>query len=200
MNSRRYIKILLALVLLLPIFYYLFADSWVSYGPGKLAPDPPVQKDLKSVGRLSHRGYSINLLADFHGKVRVLSREDYGFGRESELSPMDLVLGWGSMSDESITDRIKIRQFHRLYGWSVRRFPIPRREIETSSANVHLIPADAGVSQQMKRVKRGHLIELRGHLVEVVSPDGWRWKSSLTREDTGAHSCEVIWIERLEIL
>ena len=29
--------------------------------------------------------------------------------------------------------------------------------------------------------------------------DGWRWVSSLTREDTCAGACELIWVERLEV-
>ena len=32
-------------------------------------------------------------------------------------------------------------------------------------------------------------------LVEATSEDGWRWRSSLTREDTGARSCELVFVE-----
>lgn len=28
---------------------------------------------------------------------------------------------------------------------------------------------------------------------------GWRWRSSLSREDTGDGSCELVWVERLEL-
>jgi hypothetical protein len=30
--------------------------------------------------------------------------------------------------------------------------------------------------------------------VQVNTPDGWRWRSSLTREDTGGGACEVVYV------
>ena len=48
-------------------------------------------------------------------------------------------------------------------------------------------------------VRRGDIVELSGNLVRVDANDGWHWISSLSRTDTGNHSCELIWIEELEI-
>jgi hypothetical protein len=36
--------------------------------------------------------------------------------------------------------------------------------------------------------------------VEVSKADGWHWRSSTTREDSGMHACEVVWLEELEII
>jgi hypothetical protein len=41
---------------------------------------------------------------------------------------------------------------------------------------------------------------LMGHLVHIDTERGWRWTSSMTREDTGAHACEVILLEDIEII
>jgi hypothetical protein len=30
--------------------------------------------------------------------------------------------------------------------------------------------------------------------------DGWRWRSSLTRNDTGAGACEVIFVRDFQVL
>jgi hypothetical protein len=70
--------------------------------------------------------------------------------------------------------------------------PIPRREVETSSANMHLIPANDQVRQALDAISTGENIRLRGFLVEARAEDGWRWRSSLTREDTGNGACEII--------
>ena len=35
------------------------------------------------------------------------------------------------------------------------------------------------------------------HSHRMRAPDGWRWRSSLTREDTGAGACELVWVERI---
>lgn len=39
------------------------------------------------------------------------------------------------------------------------------------------------------------VLQLAGKLVRVDAPDGWHWQSSLTREDTGHGSCELVYVE-----
>ncbi len=29
---------------------------------------------------------------------------------------------------------------------------------------------------------------------------GWRWKSSLTRKDTGNGACELVWVKQMKVL
>ena len=85
--------------------------------------------------------------------------------------------------------------------WKVKQPPpIPLKEIETHSANMHLIPATTEVESLMKKARKGHVIALQGSLIEVEDSDGWRWRSSLSRGDTGARSCELIWVEDFKIL
>lgn len=142
----------------------------------------------------------ITKVANFKIKAKVLAREDYYFDRGADLAPVDLALGWGRMSDESILEQINITQSGRFYRWRVESFPIPRREIETHSANMHLIPADKYVQYLIDDIREGEIIELTGSLVNVQSKDGWYWNSSLTRNDTGNGACELIWVESLSVL
>ncbi|MCW9000949.1 MAG: hypothetical protein OQK04_19715, partial [Kangiellaceae bacterium] len=119
---------------------------------------------------------------------------------EADLSPVDLALGWRNMSDESVLEKIDISQSGRFYRWYVDSFPIPRREIEVHSANMHLIPSNELVADTISKVRKGDIVEISGSLVSVVSnKDGWRWKSSLTRNDTGSGACELIWVEDIYI-
>ncbi|WP_211233692.1 hypothetical protein [Zooshikella ganghwensis] len=104
------------------------------------------------------------------------------------------------MSDESVINNITFSQSNRWYYWRTDAFPIPRREIETSSANMHMIPANEFVEDALKSVKKGDIIQLVGSLVNVDANDGWRWRSSMTRTDTGGGSCELIWVENLSIV
>ena len=39
------------------------------------------------------KDYTIQALETYEGEFRVLSRENYNFGREAELSPVDFALG-----------------------------------------------------------------------------------------------------------
>jgi hypothetical protein len=104
------------------------------------------------------------------------------------------------MSDESVLQQIDISQGGRWYRWRASKLPVGRREIEHNSANMHLIPQDAHVADVLDDVRTGHVIELRGYLVEARAADGWRWRSSLTRTDTGARSCELVFVEQLAIV
>jgi hypothetical protein len=178
------------------------AYSWwtqreVHHGPGVVAPDVPQQTDADGAAPFEQQGYILTPLARFDIKAKVLSRENYRLGREAELSTTDFMLGWGRMSDETVLADIEISQANRFAFWRVREFPIPQREIETSAGNMHLIAADAGIARQIADVRRGQVVRMRGYLVRVDAADGWRWASSLSRDDRGAGACELFWVEQL---
>jgi hypothetical protein len=42
------------------------------------------------------------------------------------------------------------------------------------------------------------LVTVSGYLVDVRGANGFTWKTSLSRSDTGDGSCEIVWVERLE--
>ena len=172
----------------------------VSQPPGVTAGGLPTQVSVSDEREFERNGYRIRALARFEVSARVLGAEHYRFDREAQLAPVDLALGWGRMSDTTVLQRISISQRGRFYYWSTADFPIPRREIETSSANMHMIPADDRVEAALKLVRPGQIVTVRGYLVEARAPDGWRWRSSMTREDTGAGACELIWVESVSMI
>ena len=193
---KKIVYILLAMGIL---WFFFLRNNHVTLGPGVLAPNPPKQIKIMSPKSFSYKNYIITPLAEFHIKAKVLSRENYRWGRGSDISPVDLALGWGEMSDESFLDSIDISQSNRWYRWRTDTFPISRREIETHSANMHLIPANKSVKSLINRARRGDIVEFSGNLIKVAAKDGWHWISSLSRTDTGSHSCELIWVEKFEI-
>ncbi len=173
--------------------------SAVDPGPGVLAAEAPAQVDLHHGARLQKGDTTLATRAHFDVTARVLSRKDYSWGEGSDLVPIDLALGWGRMSDSAVLAHIDITQSGRFYHWHVKEFPIPRREIETSSANMHMIPADSGVKRQLEKVRTGQVIRLEGFLVNASRPGGWHWNTSMTRNDTGAGACELIYVESVDI-
>jgi hypothetical protein len=190
-------------LLLLPVALGLW-NYWqgrpVTHPPGILVHAAPVEEALATAPPdLAKPGYQITPLESFSLEARVLGRERYRFDRAADLSPVDLALGWGPMSDQAVLERIDISQSGRFYFWHVDQFPIPRHEIETNSANMHMIPATREVERQLLNLRPGQLVTLNGYLVEVHAADGWRWRSSLTREDTGAGACELVWVEKLDV-
>ena len=175
-------------------------DRPISRAHGVLVAEAPLQEEVGlSRPRLEKKGYEIEPLARFGLEARVLRAERYRLDRGAELAPVDLALGWGSMSDTAVLEKIQITQGTRFYYWQADALPIPRRDIETQSANMHMVPADAAVARRLESVRAGHIVKLSGYLIEARAPDGWRWRSSLTREDTGNGACELIWVERVEL-
>lgn len=173
----------------------------VELGPGVKAPAPPSQKALEGREPFTFKGYKIIPLAEFEAMAKILAKEAYYTGEESELSPSDLVLGWQNMSDESVIQAIDIRQSGRWYYWSTEQFPIPRREIETQSANMHMIPSNEFIAVELANAKQGQIVQLKGYLVRVESQQSdWHWQSSLTREDTGDGACELVYLTAFEIV
>ena len=70
-------------------------------------------------------------------------------------------------------------------------------EINLHSANMHLIPADGRIERQLKSIHSADLVNLSGYLVEVKGPTGFKWRSSLTRTDTGSGACELVWVDEV---
>lgn len=198
MNFR---NLLLALAALLALSVWHRAHRPIAHAPGEIAPDVPLQQALDAPATPWHDGdYSIKPLARFSITARVLSRADYRFDREAGLAPIDLALGWGRMSDSTVLDKIDISQSGRFYYWRVNKFPIPEREIIESSANMHLIPGNASIEREIKRTRDGDVVEFDGYLVEVDGANGFKWASSLTRSDSGAGACELVWVEHFDIV
>jgi hypothetical protein len=178
--------------------YQHFAHREIVHGAGEIASLTPQQTDTDS-DAFAFKGYTIKPLEAFEIEARVLARENYRFDRGAELAPIDLALGWGPMSDEAILSKIDITQSNRFYYWHVDAFPIPRREIETHSANMHMSPADDEIAHQLKSLSVGQKVKISGYLVQANAPDGFNWKSSLTREDTGAGACELVFVKHVDL-
>ena len=193
-------KILFLLIIVGGWKFYNY-ESQVSLGPGVMVSEKPQQKNIISPISHSVDAYTINEVATFNIKAKVLSKENYYFDRESSLSPTDLALGWGNMSDESVLEKIVITQSRRFYYWRLKSFPIPRHEIESHSANIHIIPSSDSVKNIIGNIRKGDIIEMSGSLVNVVSNDNdWTWKSSQTRTDTGKGACELLWVKNISII
>ncbi|PYE49009.1 hypothetical protein [Deinococcus yavapaiensis] len=73
--------------------------------------------------------------------------------------------------------------------------PLTPDELTACAANMHLIPARDTVARQLGRLKPGHLVHLTGLLVNLARFDGWTWRSSLTRTDSGSGACELVYMQ-----
>lgn len=183
---------LMAIAIFLGLRWY--GQRPIVHGPGVIAPRLPRQINLRQKLPFRHNGYVITPLAMFDIEARVLSVTKYRFDKQAKLSPYDVALGWGPMSDERVLDALTITQSNRFYYWWGRQLPIAGQIIAVNSANMHLIPGTRDIARQLRRLRKGHLASIKGFLVRADAGN-WHWISSLTRQDTGAGACELIWVQ-----
>ncbi len=169
----------------------------VNHPPGVLTAEAPRQENLAEGKAWEAKGHHFKALAGFHIRARVLSTERYRFDRAAEICPVDFAFGWGPMSDSAVLEKLNLSQSDRWFHWSAGTLPLPVDEITSHAANMHMIPASSTVEQQLLRVREGQVATLDGFLVHVDGRDGWKWQSSMTRDDTGDGACEVVWVERV---
>ena len=177
---------------------YVWSGREISRPAGVLVAEEPVQREVSTTRTAEKAGHRIAFLASFDVRARVLATERYWFDRGAALAPVDLALGWGAMSNSEVLRQLTIFQGGRFYNWWAKTLPIARDLIETQSANMHMIPANGDVERRLKGLRAGNLVRIRGFLVEVTDRNGFRWKSSLTRNDTGGGACELVWVESLD--
>ncbi|WP_297557202.1 hypothetical protein [Meiothermus sp.] len=139
-------------------------------------------------------------VASFELEARVLAKRLYRYDAAAAISPVDLALGWGRMSDTDVLRKLKIWQADRFYFYAwFREPPIPLGEIVASSTNMHLIPGNPNIELRLKRLKPGHLVWIKGYLVHVTGPRGFSWRTSTVRTDTGNGACEIVWVADLRV-
>ncbi len=146
---------------------------------------------------------SISVLKPFKGDFRILGSKMYSDDAQAKFSPIDYAVSWGLFAEPEIARHITVNQYDRYLNWKIDRLPVPAEQAMQMVSNMHIIPANPEIAKQIKHVKRGDLVRLKGELVEIKDKD-MVWTSSLTPTDTGDGACEVFrvssiqWIERVK--
>jgi len=193
--SRDTFKLLLAILAIVIGLGSMLSGRPVERAPGMLVPQDPRQRDLDATVLLRHGDYELTTRAGFELEARVLSAERYRWGGGADLAPVDLALGWGPMSDTAFLEHFKVTQGARFYTLYPQDEDVDIALALRHSANMHLIPASSDVRRTLESARAGQLVSLRGQLVDAERSDGFRWHTSLTRDDTGAGACELFYVE-----
>jgi hypothetical protein len=67
-------------------------------------------------------------------------------------------------------------------------------------SNNHLISDDDFIRRQVRKVRIGDQIRVRGYLASYSNPDGGKRGTSTTRTDTGDGACETVFVESFKIV
>jgi hypothetical protein len=110
--------------------YWFSPRSEIARVPGVLAPDEPVQRELFTSSFHEQNGYRIAPLATFDIRARVILAARYRFGREADLSPVDLVLAGRRVrhqcleADQLFPERARLHLVDQSLAGSQRHDPI----------------------------------------------------------------------------
>lgn len=195
------LKHFLFVILIFGGIYYYWTTRPVSHGPGVVAPNTPVQEATYSIDKFDYKSFEITPKATIDLEARVLSIEGYYFDKYSELTPMDVVVGWGPMSDERNLNSLMVRQSDRSFYYEMANPPIKKELMWKHAANMHLIGSTQIIRDQIKSLRVGQVVHIEGYLVNATSEkESWTLKSSMKRDDIGKNSSELVWINSLTIL
>ncbi len=189
------------------------ADGVETIHPAVLAAPQQTALEDSSPIDFSRDGYRYRLTPRFGYRIAglIVSLRDYTFmsvRQSDEVFPMDLCLIWG--------DNVR-RGLHRdpSVAFSQHgRFCVYRsagaRVLDQALSNNHVLLADPALETTLWQLAPGDQIRLTGKLVDVEAtligsggtfdPRAFRLASSTSRSDTGGGACEVIYVERIEVL
>ncbi len=194
------VKNLLCIILLCSGMYYYWNNRPVEHGPGEVAPEVPVQESIYKGDKINFKGFELTPKATISFEARVLSLKNYFFDEYSELVPTDVVFGWGPMSDERNLNSLLVKQSDRAFYWEFTKPPIKRNKMWQHASNMHLIGSTMDIRDKISAMREGQIVKIDGYLVNAKSPDGWKFETSLSRDDIGEKSSELVWINSLTIL
>ncbi len=200
-SAARVEKVVVIAACLTALLVYIVMRWPVSRDPGVLVAEVPTQtlpRSPRLIERDESDGYQLTPLADYTIRARVLGTERYRFDRIADLVPLDLALGWMSMSDSRVLDRIHVFQTSRRFYYWMPGGVVSPEAAKISAANTHVIPADDAVRAELFELKSGDVVRLTGQLVEVTGPKGFTMRSSLRRDDSGDGACEILYVRGVE--
>lgn len=197
--SMRYSRLVFGAVALLAVWQFVSSRP-VHRDPGEVAAADPLQSQLETPQALTRGDFQLIPQAQFSAEVRVLSRERYRLGALADVSPLDIAVGWGPMSDSAVLANLDIWQSGRFYFWHYDEAPpVPTPVIVSHSANWHLVPANDVVWRKLRGLRVGDVVQLDGMLVNLENPEVGTMTTSLRRDDSGAGACEIIYVETARI-
>lgn len=144
--------------------------------------------------------YKIKPLAVYHIAGHVLGARSYEGepSPNSQHSPVDFGLAWGKAATPGIYNLLNCSQDHRFLNYAPNG--LDESDYKTFTANVHIVPETDELKEELMKVVIGDKVRLGGYLVKITSEDGWTWKSSTVRWDTGDGACEVLLVTDFELI
>jgi hypothetical protein len=192
------------------------ASAWldrprtVSVPAGRTDPGAFVVHRLDAASAIATAdGSTLTPVAQFEARGRALNVERFkphqslaNWVPGLRPSTHDIGLGFGPMTDSANVDRVRFSHEGASNGlralFARPRDAMTQQDFEQLApfiTNIHVIPATPAIYEQLRRVRIGELVTLRGKLVNVRDAQGRMASTSMT---AGDRDCEILWLEDLQ--
>lgn len=122
-----------------------------------------------------------------------------------KLSIRDVAIGWGILTQDNNYEKFKYYTIvNRASTWDMSGDVLTSLggvdEINKNMSLNHLIYSNQETRDQMSELKIGDYVRIKGYLVNVDFAIEGEWNTSITRDDKGNNSGEIIYVESIKWL
>ena len=147
--------------------------------------------------------FTLTPVAEYRLSGMVVSKETYSDDWNAKVSPIDLAIVWGNLTEPEYDRYMTYDQDSRWYSYNYKpNSPFDHSYVISHSSNNHIIPGNKNIEMAVRTVKKKDKIVLEGFLVNLKGIYEGRtvvWNTSLTRADTGDGSCELFYVTKVRI-
>lgn len=155
--------------------------------------------------------FKLTPLYEYEISGLIVREKDYSFftlDKEDSGFPIDICIIWGENVDsKNFKSRdIYFSQDSRFCYW---RYKEEGSFNNNEISNNHIISNNKEIEKKIKSFLPGDQVKLKGKLVDVKAkiigegdeydPKKFSMNTSISREDTGAGACEIIYVEDVEV-
>jgi len=141
---------------------------------------------------------------DLHGLVVSYAHHNgnYSLHRlwNDHINVADVCVVWSENANGSDLNRIKFWNGKFTCNFQTDDAGVWERFREDQISNNHLLTDDSRMRKQIKQLRIGDQVRIRGWLVNYSNDTGFSRGTSTTRIDTGNGACETIYLQDFEIL
>jgi hypothetical protein len=150
---------------------------------------------------VAYGDYNLAIKANYKIAARVLQMERYYIDWMSGVSPVDLFLGWGDMSNVDLVKNSLgyIYQWDHAASLNVKKGGSSKDGVSFAVGNVHIIPLNNNIKRYLlEKVKRYDLIYMEGNLVDVLDGNNKLIaKTALVRGEQAPGGCEIMLVRKI---
>lgn len=172
--------------------------------PQQMLLTPQEQDQLKIKIKVDNTEAIIKPQVTYKISARVIEKHRILGDRLTELVPYDLGLVWGDLMKDRNYKKLRTHQYQRwvTYRYSAKDKDLLNKiDVAKHLSNNHIIPANKNIFRGIKKLRRYDKVYLEGYLVycDVAyrKTPLFQYNSSLTRDDTGDHACEVFYVTKI---